>query len=77
MSTVIIHSKVSLSSLRSSVGIVPQDTVLFSESIHYNIAYGREGSSDEEVLTASKLAGLHHSVLNMPEQYDTRVGERG
>ncbi|KAI6649602.1 ATP-binding cassette sub-family B member 7, mitochondrial [Oopsacas minuta] len=69
--------EVSLSSLRSSIGIVPQDTVLFSDSIHYNISYGRGGSTNDEVMTASKLAGLHDSVLSMPQQYDTRVGERG
>ena len=59
------------------MGIVPQDTVLFSESIRYNIAYGREGSTHQDVLTASRLAGLHDSVMNMPDQYETEVGERG
>ncbi|CAD7699830.1 unnamed protein product [Ostreobium quekettii] len=64
-------------SLRGAIGVVPQDTVLFNASVMDNIRYGRPGASDEEVIAASKMAQLHHSILRMPEAYDTMVGERG
>ncbi|MSO90877.1 MAG: ABC transporter ATP-binding protein/permease [Acetobacteraceae bacterium] len=64
-------------SLRAAVGVVPQDTVLFNDTIRYNIAYGRPGATQEEIEAAAKLAQVHDFVLRLPEGYDTRVGERG
>jgi len=64
-------------SLRSAIGIVPQDTVLFNDSILYNIRYGRTDASDEEVIAAARAASLHDFVSRLPEGYATRVGERG
>jgi ATP-binding cassette subfamily B protein len=56
---------------------VPQDTALFNDTIGYNIAYGRLGSSREQVVAAAKAAHVHEAIESMPEQYDTPVGERG
>jgi len=70
-------SQVTQSSLRQAVGIVPQDTVLFNESILYNIEYAKNGSSKEEVIHAAKLANIHDFIDSLPEGYDTAVGERG
>jgi len=64
-------------SLRAQIGVVPQDTVLFNDTIRYNIAYGRPGASQEEVEQAARLAQVHDFVLRLPDGYDTRVGERG
>ncbi len=64
-------------SLRAAIGVVPQDTVLFNDSIRYNIAYGRPGASQPEIEHAARLAQIHDFVMSLPEQYDTRVGERG
>ncbi|HWT13326.1 MAG TPA: ABC transporter ATP-binding protein/permease [Allosphingosinicella sp.] len=64
-------------SLRQAIGVVPQDTVLFNDSIHYNIAYGRQGATRAEVEEAARLARLHDFILRMPDGYDSRVGERG
>ncbi|RMD00688.1 ABC transporter ATP-binding protein/permease [Aquitalea palustris] len=64
-------------SLRSHIGIVPQDTVLFNDSIYYNIAYGRPDASREEVMEAARSAHIHDFVLSLPDGYDTQVGERG
>ncbi|RED50982.1 ABCB family ABC transporter ATP-binding protein/permease [Aestuariispira insulae] len=64
-------------SLRQAIGIVPQDTVLFNDTIFYNIAYGRPGANREEVEHAAKLASIHEFILSLPEGYDTVVGERG
>jgi ATP-binding cassette subfamily B protein len=64
-------------SLRAAVGIVPQDTVLFNDTIRYNIEYGRPGASDEEVFAAARAAQLHDFVLALPRGYETNVGERG
>ncbi|MEQ8708155.1 MAG: ABC transporter ATP-binding protein/permease [Rhodospirillales bacterium] len=64
-------------SLRSAIGIVPQDTVLFNDSIYYNIAYGRPAASREEVEEAARLARIHDFVISLPDGYDTPVGERG
>jgi ATP-binding cassette, subfamily B, heavy metal transporter len=64
-------------SLRAAIGVVPQDTVLFNDTIRYNIAYGRPDASQEEVERAARLAQVHDFVMRLPEQYDTRVGERG
>ena len=64
-------------SLRAAIGVVPQDTVLFNDTIAYNIAYGRPGASQAEVEQAARLAQVHDFVLRLPEGYATRVGERG
>jgi len=64
-------------SLRASIGIVPQDTVLFNDSIAYNVQYGRPTASLDEVHYAAKMARIHEFVLELPEQYETKVGERG
>jgi ATP-binding cassette, subfamily B, heavy metal transporter len=68
---------VTQSSLRASIGIVPQDTVLFNDSIGYNIGYGREGASQEEIERAAKGAQIHGFIAAQTQQYDTPVGERG
>jgi ATP-binding cassette subfamily B protein len=64
-------------SLRAAIGIVPQDTVLFNDTIEYNIAYGRPGASHDDVVAAAKLAQIHDFVARLPEGYATPVGERG
>ncbi|HKM61867.1 MAG TPA: ABC transporter ATP-binding protein/permease [Acidisphaera sp.] len=64
-------------SLRAAIGVVPQDTVLFNDTIRYNIAYGRPSASREEVEQAAKFAQVHDFVLRLPDGYETRVGERG
>lgn len=64
-------------SLRRSIGIVPQDTVLFNDTVAYNIAYGRPESSQEEVVGAAKAAHIHDFISGTPKGYETMVGERG
>ena len=64
-------------SLRAAIGIVPQDTVLFNDTIGYNIAYGREGSGDDEVRRAAAGAAIAGFIERQPDGYATRVGERG
>lgn len=64
-------------SLRANLGIVPQDTVLFNDSIYYNIAYGRPDASTEAVYAAAKSAHIHDFIESLPEKYNTIVGERG
>lgn len=64
-------------SLHQSIGIVPQDTVLFNDTIGYNIAYGRNGASQEAIVSAAKAAQIHDFVMGLPEGYQTQVGERG
>jgi ATP-binding cassette subfamily B protein len=68
---------VTQASLRAAIGIVPQDTVLFNDTIYYNIAYGRPDASREDVLSAAKSAHIHHFIESLPLGYDTMVGERG
>ncbi|XP_065393894.1 iron-sulfur clusters transporter ABCB7, mitochondrial isoform X6 [Macaca fascicularis] len=68
---------VSLESLRRAVGVVPQDAVLFHNTIYYNLLYGNISASPEEVYAVAKLAGLHDAILRMPHGYNTQVGERG
>ncbi|HLF58345.1 MAG TPA: ABC transporter ATP-binding protein/permease [Alphaproteobacteria bacterium] len=65
------------SSLRAAIGIVPQDTVLFNDSVYYNIAYGRPEATKEEVEEAARLAHIHEFVSRLPDGYKTVVGERG
>ena len=64
-------------SVRQAIGIVPQDTVLFNESVEYNIAYGRPGASHDEVVAAARAARIHDFIAGTPQGYATRVGERG
>jgi ATP-binding cassette subfamily B protein len=64
-------------SLRAAIGIVPQDTVLFNDTIFYNIAYGRTGATREEVEEAARLAHIHDFIAHQPDGYETIVGERG
>jgi len=64
-------------SLRRAIGMVPQDTVLFNDTIRYNIRYGRPSATDEEVEEAAKMAQIHKFVLSLPQGYDSLVGERG
>ncbi len=70
-------SNITQKSLRATVGIVPQDTVLFNENIYYNIAYGCPEASCEEVFQAAKSAHIHEFIESLPEKYKTKVGERG
>ncbi|HVG03413.1 MAG TPA: ATP-binding cassette domain-containing protein, partial [Burkholderiaceae bacterium] len=64
-------------SLRAAIGIVPQDTVLFNDTIEYNIAYGRPGAGHDEVVAAARAAHIHDFIESLPDKYETRVGERG
>ena len=64
-------------SLRQVIGIVPQDTVLFNDTIGYNIGYGRPGATQEEIREVARLADIDHFISKLPEGYDTVVGERG
>lgn len=68
---------VTQASLRAAIGIVPQDTVLFNDSIEYNIGYGKPGATFEEIVAAAKAAYIHDFVQSLPEGYATTVGERG
>ncbi|CAI5793898.1 ATP-binding cassette sub-family B member 7, mitochondrial [Podarcis lilfordi] len=68
---------ISLDSLRKSIGVVPQDSVLFHNTIFYNLLYGNMNASAEEVYAVAKLAGIHNAILRMPNGYSTQVGERG
>lgn len=65
------------SSLRKAIGVVPQDTVLFNDTIAYNIRYGRLGASRDEIVAAAMAAHIHEFIESLPEQYETIVGERG
>ncbi|OGT87873.1 MAG: metal ABC transporter permease [Gammaproteobacteria bacterium RIFOXYA12_FULL_61_12] len=64
-------------SLRQAIGIVPQDTVLFNDSIHYNLAYGRPDASQEEIERAAEMAHIREFIESLPQQWETLVGERG
>ena len=68
---------VSQHSLRQSIGIVPQDTVLFNDTIEYNIAYGQPGASREQVIAVARAAYIHDFIESLPDGYNTMVGERG
>lgn len=70
-------SKVKQTSLRSHIGVVPQDTVLFNDTIRDNIRYGRTTASDQEVEEAAVAADIHDKIMTFPDGYDTQVGERG
>ena len=68
---------VAQNSVRAAIGIVPQDTVLFNDTIYYNIAYGRPGATEAEIFDAARLAAIHDFIVSLPDGYETRVGERG
>ncbi len=68
---------VTQSSLRGAIGIVPQDTVLFNDTIEYNIGYGKPGASKEEIVSAARAAYIHDFIESLPDGYATQVGERG
>lgn len=69
--------EVTLESLRKAVGVVPQDTVLFNDTIFHNIHYGHLAATKEEVYDAARRAAIHDTIMNFPEKYSTVVGERG
>ncbi|MCC6379131.1 MAG: ABC transporter ATP-binding protein/permease [Burkholderiales bacterium] len=69
--------RVQQAGVRAAIGIVPQDTVLFNDTIAYNIAYGRPGATHDEVVAAARLARIHDFVVSLPQGYETAVGERG
>ena len=64
-------------SLHAQIGVVPQDTVLFNDTVHYNIAYGRPTASEDEIIAAAKAAKIHGFISSLPDGYQTTVGERG
>lgn len=66
-----------ISSVRRHIGVVPQDTTLFNESLMYNLRYANPNATDEEVFAACKAASIHDRILSFPDQYETQVGERG
>jgi ABC-type transport system involved in Fe-S cluster assembly fused permease/ATPase subunit len=68
---------VTQTSLRAAIGIVPQDTVLFNDTIYYNIAYGKPGSTRDEIIAAAQAAHIHGFIESLPQGYDSMVGERG
>ena len=68
---------VTQASVRAAIGVVPQDTVMFNSTIGYNIGYGRDGASLDEIAAAAKLASIDGFIANLPDGYDTMVGERG
>ena len=70
-------TRVTQASLRNTIGIVPQDTVLFNDTIRYNIRYGNPLATDKEVENAAKLASIHDFITSLPQGYESRVGERG
>ena len=64
-------------SFREKIGVVPQDTVLFNDTIYYNISYGNPAASKDDIFKAAKVAGIHNFIESIPDKYDTIVGERG
>ncbi len=68
---------VTQASVRAAIGVVPQDTVMFNDTVRYNIRYGRPSASDEEVESAAKMARIHDFITTTPDGYETMVGERG
>ena len=69
--------EVTLDSLQKMIGVVPQDTVLFNDSIFYNISYGDPSATVEQVQAAAKAASVHDFIMQLPDGYNTKVGERG
>ena len=68
---------VTQTSLHQAIGVVPQDTVLFNDTVHYNIAYGRPDASEADIIEAARGAKIHDFIISLPDGYQTRVGERG
>ncbi len=68
---------VAQSSIHANIGVVPQDTVLFNDTVRYNIAYGRAGATQDEIEAAARGARIHDFIVSLPEGYETKVGERG
>jgi ABC-type transport system involved in Fe-S cluster assembly fused permease/ATPase subunit len=68
---------VTQSSLRRAIGVVPQDTILFNDTIKYNLLYGRPDATEDELIAAAKGASIHESIMSFPDKYETKVGERG
>lgn len=68
---------VTQSSIHAQIGVVPQDTVLFNDTVRYNIAYGRADATEEEIVVAAKAAKIHDFIMSLPDGYETTVGERG
>ena len=68
---------VTIKSLREQIGVVPQETMLFSGTIKENIRYGRLDATDEEIIEAAKAANAHNFIMNLSDGYDTKIGERG
>jgi ABC-type transport system involved in Fe-S cluster assembly fused permease/ATPase subunit len=64
-------------SLRKAIGVVPQDSVLFNNTIAYNVGYGKFGATTEEIENAARAAQMHDRIMSFPDGYDTKVGERG
>ena len=69
--------RMTIKSLREDIGVVPQDTILFNDSILYNILYASPRASESDVFEACRTASIHERILNFPEGYNTAVGERG
>jgi ATP-binding cassette subfamily B protein len=70
-------SEIAMAKLRRAIAVVPQDAMLFNDTIGFNIAFGKEGSSQAEIERAARLAHLHNFIMSLPEKYNTYVGERG
>jgi ABC-type transport system involved in Fe-S cluster assembly fused permease/ATPase subunit len=68
---------VTQTSLREAIGVVPQDTVLFNDTVGYNIGYGRDGATQTDIENAARAAQIHDFIASLPDGYDTKVGERG
>lgn len=68
---------VTQSSIHAQIGVVPQDTVLFNDTVRYNIAYGRADATEDEIVAAARAAKIHDFIVSLPEGYETKVGERG
>jgi ABC-type transport system involved in Fe-S cluster assembly fused permease/ATPase subunit len=68
---------ITIKSLRSHIGVVPQDTVLFNETLMYNLRYANQDASDQDIYTACRAASIHDKIMTFPDKYQTKVGERG
>lgn len=68
---------VTIDSLRSHIGVVPQDTILFNDTLMHNLTYARPSASEEEIFQACRTARIHEKILSFPDRYNTIVGERG
>ena len=66
-----------LETLRRKIGFVPQESILFTGSVNKNIAWGKENASTEDIIESAKDAQIHETILKLPQQYDTKIGQRG